>query len=64
MITVIVRTDDASMAANVGGSVHTVFKTFEIDAPDLERYLNEKMYNTQHRQVVGVELKTDLGDTG
>jgi len=61
MIRVLVRTDDAAMASNVGGSVETTFRTFDIDAPDLESFLREpdKWTGTKyaHRQVVGVELK-------
>ena len=55
MIRVIVRTDDATMAANVGGVVHSQFKTFDIEAPQLEAYLNERMSTYLQRQVTGVE---------
>lgn len=39
MIRLIVRIDDATMAANVGGSVHTTYRTFEIDHPEIESML-------------------------
>jgi len=55
MIRVIVRNDDAKMAANVGGSVHTTLKTFDYDLPDLERWL-AKDSSLSHAQVIGVEI--------
>ena len=56
MIRVVVETCDAGMAANVGGSVHRTLRTFDIEAPELEAFLRERMYTTSHRQVIGVEL--------
>lgn len=53
---VIVRTDDAGMAANVGGAVHTEFKTFDIEAPAIEAFLTKKLGSLSQRQVVGVHL--------
>ena len=58
MIRVIVETCDAQMAANVGGSVHTTFRTFDIEAPELDRFLRENLGLQCHRQVTGVELLT------
>ena len=55
MIRVIVQTDDANMAAHVGGSPHTFHKTFDIESADLESYLRE-MIQYGHRQVIGVEV--------
>jgi hypothetical protein len=59
MLRIIVRTDDAAMASNVGGSVETTHKTFDICAPALEAYLKEKIdfgsTKYSHRQIVGVE---------
>lgn len=53
----IVRTDDAGMAAHVGGDVLTRWRTFEIEAPELELFLRaERDTSLCHRQVVGVEL--------
>jgi hypothetical protein len=61
----IVRTDDAAMAANVGGSVHTEYDTFEIEAPEVERFLRtgkgSPEWTYAHRQIVGVELIPPLG---
>lgn len=56
MIRVIVQTDDAGMAANVGGNVLTTTKTFDITADELEKFLREQLGQYAHRQVIGVEL--------
>ena len=55
MIRVIVRTDNAGMAANVGGSVETTFKTFDLELPDLELFLSEQLGTYGQRQVIGIE---------
>lgn len=56
-VRLIVRIDDASMAANVGGSVHTHFKSFDIEHPVLEAMLtNSRSYG--HAYVVGAEALT------
>lgn len=39
MIRLIVRIDDATMAANVGGAVHTTYRTFDIEHPEIEKLL-------------------------
>ena len=57
MLRVIVRIDDAGMATNVGGSVETIYRTFDIEAPEVERLLLEPKHDFLHRQIVGVELK-------
>ena len=36
MIRLIVRLDDATMAAHVGGAVQTTYRTFDIDHPEIE----------------------------
>jgi hypothetical protein len=36
MIRLIIITDDATMSANVGGSVHSSYRTFEVELPELE----------------------------
>lgn len=60
MLRIVVRTDNAGMAANVGGAVHTEYRTFDVDLPEIEEFLREpgakRMTYTQ-RQVVGIELK-------
>lgn len=55
-IRITVRTDDANMAAHVGGSVLVEHKSFVIEANDLEAFLRERLGNTAHRQIVGYEL--------
>ena len=57
-ITIIVRTDAASMAAHVGGAVETTLRTFTIEAPELEAFLREpkdKNWEYTIRQVIGIE---------
>lgn len=63
MIRVTVQTDDAAMAANVGGSVHSSYRSFDIDAPELEAFLQEKIGTYAHRQVVGWELRNALAQS-
>lgn len=53
MIKIIVQTDDAGMAVNVGGNVLTTFKVFELDAPELEAFLREDIGQYAHRQIIG-----------
>jgi hypothetical protein len=62
MLKVIVRTDNAGMAANVGGAVLTEYRTFEIDAAALEAFLRENVGSLCHRQVVGVEILNGASD--
>jgi hypothetical protein len=46
-------------AANVGGPVFTEFKTFDIEAPEIEAWLSETIpYG--HRQVAGAEVVAAL----
>ena len=53
---IIVRFDDAGMAANVGGSVYTEFKTFDVDAREVEEFLAKHNGSLQHAHIVGVEV--------
>ncbi len=55
MIRLIVQTDDAGMAANVGGSVHTDFRSFDLNHPVLEAFLRESGTYVV-RRLVGCEL--------
>ena len=57
MIRVIVQTDNAGMAANVGGNVHTSLRSFDVDMPELEAFLREDQGTYGHRQVIGVEVR-------
>lgn len=54
---IIVRTDYAGMAANVGGSVLTEFRTFDVSTPEVEAFLAEKLGSYDQRQVIGVERR-------
>lgn len=62
MIRLIVREDNCGMAANVGGDIHTTYKTFDVQLPELEAYLREKA-TWAERRLVGAELlETDTDD--
>jgi hypothetical protein len=60
MIRLIVRIDEASMAAHVGGSPQTTYRTFDIDHPQIEALLRGGGSNNQnefsYRTLVGAEL--------
>lgn len=57
MLRIIIKSDDASMAANAGGSVLVEYKTFNVSLPQVEAYLSATLSsNLAHRQVVGIEL--------
>lgn len=56
MIRIIVRTDCAGMACNVGGAVETSYRTFDVDLPDLEQFLREDQGTYSQRQALGIEL--------
>jgi len=57
MIRIIVRTNDAGMAVNVGGAVHTEFKTFDVHAPKVEELLRKHAPSEYCEiSVIGVEL--------
>lgn len=60
-IRIIVRTDDAAMACNVGGTVLSEFRTFDVELPELEAFLRGQPVahpstKYDHRQVIGVEI--------
>lgn len=60
MIRIIARSDDATMAANVGGSVETTWRTYDIECPELEMFLRrhegDARHKLAHAQVIGVEV--------
>lgn len=60
MLRVIVQTDHANMAGNVGGNVLTTVKSFDIFNPQLEEFLAADQGRYGHRQVIGVEMVGDL----
>ncbi len=57
MIRVVVRTQDAAMAVNVGGDAHAhvTVRTFDVDAPELEAHLRSGGAYTE-RGIVGIEV--------
>jgi hypothetical protein len=55
MIRLTVRTDNAEMAANVGGAVHSTYKSFDYDLPEVEELLRTAK-GLAHAQVVSFEL--------
>jgi hypothetical protein len=59
-IRIIVRTDNAQMAVNVGGAVYTYFRTFDVELPEIEAALDSggrhEDGSFEHTQVVGVEV--------
>lgn len=55
MLRLIVQITDTGDAANVGGPVHTRYRTFDVDLPDVEELL-AKREAWVTRNLVGVEL--------
>ncbi len=68
MIRIIVETCDAGIAANVGGSVETTFRTFDVILPELEAFLRQPegppKWSYSHRRVKGVEVLPATPKTG
>lgn len=56
MIRIVVQVTDAGMAANIGGPVQTWIKTFDIEMPELERFMLDRSGKYQERSIVGVEV--------
>jgi hypothetical protein len=56
MIRIVVQVADASMAANVGGPVQTWCRTFDVEAPDLEAFMQPDGNAYREKHVVGVEF--------
>lgn len=56
MLRIIVQTDDANMAAHVGGNVHISHRTFDVELPELEAFLRDTANNYAQRRVIGVEV--------
>jgi hypothetical protein len=68
MIRILVRSVDEGGAINVGSPVDVQYKTFDIDAQEIEAYLTEFSGYQNHyviRSVVGVEIikKGDFYDS-
>ena len=66
MIRLIVRIDDATMAAHVGGSPQVSYRTFDIEHPEIEALLRGGGSNSQnvfsYRTLVGAELVEGSAD--
>ena len=57
MLRLIVRTQDRIGAVHVGGGTDTSFKTFDVEAPEVEAFLTENFGGGPvDREVVGVEV--------
>lgn len=59
MIRLIVRVDDASMAAHVGGSPQTTYRTFDIEHAEIEDLLRksgQKPNSFVMNTLVGAEI--------
>lgn len=60
MIRIIIRTDDANMAAHVQGAcIETEFRTFDIEVPEIEAFMNQprtEKWQYVSRTIVGVEV--------
>jgi len=56
MIRLILSEADAGMAANVGGPVTITYKTFDIDAPEVEAWLKSPTSSYAQRRLVGCEV--------
>ena len=56
MIRIIVRIDDAGMAANVGGSVLTEHKTFDYELPEVEDFIKKNKGSYTQAQIEGWEI--------
>jgi hypothetical protein len=74
MIRLIIRDTDYVAAANVGGDVETLFKTFDVELPaeveaylreftdERDRLLAEKKTRWWTREVIGVEVLPNRGN--
>lgn len=60
MLRIIVATTDAERAAHVGGPVEVSYKSFDIEAPQVEAFLSAGKKNQfWSRTLVGVEVITE-----
>ena len=59
MIRLVVRIDDAAMAAHVGGSPQTTYRTFDIEHAEIEALLrggSNDRNDFSYRTLVGAEI--------
>ena len=57
-IRVIVQVEDWSQMVHVGGTLNTSYRTYDIEAEELERYVYDKTDGLESRRIIGVELIT------
>lgn len=57
MLRIIICQTDCAAAANVGGPVEIEYRTFDIEAPEVEAYLRAEVGSYARRQIVGTELR-------
>ena len=58
----IVRIDDAGMAVNVGGAVHTEFRVVDFECADLAEVMGAALGSYAQRQIVGVQCLVSADD--
>lgn len=56
MMRLIVRVVNVGSAVNVGGPPDTTFKTFDVDASDVEEFIRLNSVKYATTEVVGVEI--------
>jgi hypothetical protein len=56
MVRIICTESDAAMAANVGGPVTQRMKSFDVDIPELEKWLKDRPSTYMERTFTGLEL--------
>jgi hypothetical protein len=61
MLRIIAEESDIGAAANVGGPVIVRHKTFDVNAPEVERYLSLKQ-QWATRQIIGVEYRDEAAE--
>lgn len=56
MLRIITRTVDRQGAAHVGGPEHTSYRTFDIELPEIEKWLTRPLATYVDCDVIGVEV--------
>ena len=57
MIRIILSTQCTAVASHIdGGKVEHRYNTFDVELPDVEKYINEHNGQYQHTEVVGLEI--------
>ena len=58
MMRLVCESIDAGMAINVGGSVCREMKTFDVDLPEVEKWLSGRIGTYETRILLGAEILT------